>query len=207
MKLMHKELIPEECPVLWQKPFTEEVVAEEFEVKGGKWSVKDGWLTGENPGNFPGMIISRADFCENVVVEVTASTVAPCTHDINLMWNGSWDEETNTRHVAYVAGLAGWWEGKVGFEKSPDYLLNVATQIFPFEAGRNYRIQAGSIDGHIFIIVDGALVLELTDPDPIDPKRYGRIGFEAYCAKVRFRDLCIRKAVWTPLSESYIPEF
>ena len=29
----------------------------------------------------------------------------PSTHDIDCMWNGSWNERTNTRDVAYVAGL------------------------------------------------------------------------------------------------------
>ncbi len=72
------------------------------------------------------MVISRKDFYGNVLLEFTANTVLPSTHDINAMWNGSWNEQTNTRDVAYVGGLEGWWHGKVGFEKSPDYKLNAA---------------------------------------------------------------------------------
>ncbi len=207
MKLLHKELLLDECPVLYSRPFSAEMLAEDFEVKGGKWYAEDGWLIGKNRGNFPGMVISKADYFDNVLVEVTAATILPCTHDINLMWNGSWNEETNTRDVAYVAGLAGWWESKVGFEKSPEYKLNAATQLFPFEGGKEYRITAGSIDGHVFVIVDGKLVLEVTDTDPIDVRKYGRVGFEAYCAQLKFKDFAVKKAVWRPLSESYVPEF
>lgn len=207
MKLLKKEVFPDTCPILYDRPFSPESLAQDFEIRGGNWYVEDGWLIGENRGNFPGMVISRQGYYDNVILDFKASTIAPCTHDINVMWNGSWNRETDTRHVAYVAGLQGWWNGKVGFEKSPDYKLNVATPLFPFEPGRQYHIQCGSLDGHVFVMVDGALVLEVTDPDPIDVTKYGLVGFEAYCSKLRFRDFKVRKAQWTVIEESYIPEF
>jgi hypothetical protein len=186
MRLMNKELLLDQCPVLWHKELTEDVLREDFDVRSGQWRVEEGWLYGENRGNFPGMVISRKDFYGNVLLEFTANTVLPSTHDINAMWNGSWNEQTNTRDVAYVGGLEGWWHGKVGFEKSPDYKL---------------------IDGHAFIIIDGALVLEVTDPDPIDTAKYGRFGFEAYCSSIRIRDVYLRRAVAEAVEESYNPEF
>lgn len=67
------------------------------------------------------------------MLDFEARTIPPCTHDINCMWSGSWDYETNTRALAYVAGLEGWWDGKVGFEKSPEYRLNCGTQTLNFE--------------------------------------------------------------------------
>ncbi len=207
MKLLKKEIFIEECPILYDRPFTPESFAEDFQVRSGKWYVEDGWLIGENPDNSPGMAISRASYNDNVILDFTASTILPCTHDINVMWNGSWVEENNTRGVAYVAGLQGWWNGKVGFERSPEYVLNAATQLFEFVPGKEYHMQCGSIDGHVFIVVDGKLVLEIIDPDPIDYTKHGLIGFEAYCSKIRFRDLKVRKAVWTPIQESYKPEF
>jgi hypothetical protein len=207
MRLLHKELLLEECPVLWQKPITESVLASDFDIRGGDWRAKDGWLCGENRENNPGMIISREDFFGDVMLEFRAMTILPCTHDINAMWSGSWNEETNTRHVAYVGGLEGWWDGKVGFEKSPDYKLNAANPLFPFQPGQEYFVQMGSIQGHVFILIDGALVLEVTDPDPIDTTVYGRFGFEAYCSKLRFRDICLKRTVWRPIAEHYTPEF
>ena len=207
MLLVHKELLLDACPVIWKKPLTPDVIASDFDIRGGEWQVRDGWLFGKNRENNPGMIISREDFFGDVLLELRAKTVLPCTHDINLMWNGSWNYETNTRHIAYVCGLQGWWAGKVGFEKSPDYLLNAATQLFPFQPGKEYFIQAGSIRGHVFILVDGELVLEVTDPSPIDNTRYGRFGFEAYCSSIAIRDVCLRRAVWRPIEECYTPEF
>ncbi len=207
MKLLKKEIVIEECPILYDRPFTSESFAEDFDVRGGKWYVEDGWLIGENPDNCPGMAISRASYNDNVILDFKASTILPCTHDINVMWNGSWVEETNKRGVAYVAGLQGWWNGKVGFERSPEYVLNAATQLFQFVPGQEYHMQCGSLDGHAFIIVDGKLVLEITDPDPIDYTKHGLIGFEAYCSKIRFRDFKVRKAVWTDIKEHYEPEF
>ena len=154
--------------MLYDRPFDDKSLAEDWQIRGGEWQMRDGWLRGNNPLNSPGMVTSRQSFPGNVMLEFEARTVLPSTHDINWMWNGSWNEATNTRAVAYVAGLQGWWEGKVGFEKSPDYKLNVGTPLFPFEPGRTYRILSGSADGHCFVVVDGRLVLEVTDPEPIE---------------------------------------
>ena len=115
IQLMKKKLFPESMEVLYSKEFTEESIKNDFEIKGGKWYVEDGWRYGKNQGNFPGMIVSKNDYFGNVLLEFDASTVLPCTHDINVMWHGSWREDTNTRHIAYVAGLDGWWDGKVVF--------------------------------------------------------------------------------------------
>lgn len=207
MRLLQKELLLEESPVLWHKELTPEALASDFDIRGGEWCIEDGWLCGENRGNFPAMVISREDFFGDVLLEFRANTILPCTHDINAMWSGSWNYETNTRHIAYVCGLGGWWHGKAGFEKSPDYKLNAATALLPFEPGREYHVQMGSIQGHAFLLVDGALVLEITDPDPIDTSKYGRFGFEAYCSRLRFRDIRLRRARWTPVEEHYEPEF
>jgi len=153
------------------------------------------------------MIIHRDDFSGNVMVDFEARTVLPCTHDIDFMWNGSWDEATNQRGLAYVGGLEGWWGGKVGIEKSPEYKLNALTPLFSFEPGRSYTIQGGSIDGHCFVFVDGRLAIELTDPDPIDSSRYAKIGFEAYCSHIQIRNIKIWRLAWEPVDASYIPEF
>ena len=207
MQLMKKQIDLDRLPVLYSRAFSEESLREDFEVRGGEWGLEDGWLTGRNRGNFPGMIISKQDFFGAVMLDFEARTLLPSTHDINWMWSGSWNEETNTRALAYVAGLEGWWTGKVGFEKSPEYRLNCATQYLKFEPGRTYHIQSGSIGGHIFVVVDGALALEVTDPDPIDQSRFGRIGFEAYCSQIQIRNLKICRVTWQDEDTSYTPEF
>lgn len=205
--LMKKRILLDSSKVLYDKPVTKEDFQGSWTVYNSKWEVKDGWLEGENPGNWPGMAILKQDFPGNVMVEFEAQTILPSSHDINVMWNGEWLAATNQRGIAYVAGLQGWWTGKVGIEKSNDYKFMVGTPLFDFEPGKIYRIQAGSIDGHCFIIADGKLLLEAMDPDPIDNQKYTKIGFEAYCSKIRIRNIRIRQIYWESVNMKYEIEF
>lgn len=205
--IMRKQIELDRCPVLFDRPVSAQSLAEDWQIRSAEWQVEGEWLTGSNRENNPGMVTSRASYYGNVLLDFEARTVLPSSHDINCMWNGSWDEEKDQRGVAYVAGLQGWWEGKVGFEKSPEYKLNAATPLFSFDPGRTYHIQAGSIDGHAFVFVDDRLILEVTDPDPIDTSRYGLVGFEAYASKIQIRRVCVRQIVWSPRDLSYAPEF
>jgi len=207
MDLIGKRIIPENMEILYSKPFTETSIADDFDIRGGEWYADDGWLTGRNPQNNGGMIISRAKYFGDVCLEFRARTVLPSTHDIDVMWNASWDFNTNTRGVAYVAGINGWWDGKVGVEKSPDYEFNAATGLFLFEPGRIYNIQCGSVKGHIFVIIDGVLALEVTDPSPIDTSKHGLVGFEAYASHIQFTDFKVKRATFTPIQKEYPPEF
>jgi len=207
VNLMHKRIDPESMAVLYEARFTPELFEQDFEVRDGHWFVEDGWLIGESRRNFASMTLLKQPIYGPVCLDFYAKVLPPCTHDINCMWSGSWDEATNTRALAYVAGIGGWWDGKVGFEKSPEYKLNCGTKLLNFEPGREYHMQCGSVGGHVFVIVDGALAIEATDPDPIDQSKYGRIGFEAYCTRMAVRDLKVRRAECELLKEQYIPEF
>lgn len=207
MKLIHKEIDIDNFEVLYDVPFTQESFERDFEVRDGNWYVEDGFLIGESRKNFASMAIMKENFFGPVCLDFYAKVLEPCTHDINCMWSGSWNEETNTRALAYVAGIGGWWDGKVGFEKSPEYKLNCGTKLFNFEPGRLYHMQCGSVGGHVFVVVDGQLAIEATDPDPIDQNKYGRIGFEAYCTRVAFTNFKIRRAVATDKPGVYVPEF
>lgn len=205
--LMKKKILLDSSKVLYDKPVTSEDFSGLWTVHHSEWKVKDGWLVGENPGNWPGMAILKQDFPGNVMVEFEAQTIMPSSHDINVMWNGEWLSETDQRGIAYVAGLQGWWTGKVGIEKSNDYRFMVGTPLFDFKPGKTYWIQAGSIDGHCFIIADGKLLLEAMDPDPIDNQKYIKVGFEAYCSKVCIRNIRIRQIFWEPVELKYEVEF
>ena len=207
LRIIKKEVDVEGSKILFEEQFDNENFNANWKVYGGEWWIEDGWLTGKNPKNCPGMIVSKEDYFGNVLIDFEARTVLPCTHDIDVMWNGSWDEEKNQRGIAYVAGLEGWWEGKVGIEKSPKYELIVATPLFDFEPGHTYHIQAGSIDGHCFVFVDGRLILEVTDPDPIDASKYGKVGFEAYSSFLQVKNLKVYSIKWNSVDMEYAPEF
>ncbi|MHB0938216.1 MAG: hypothetical protein ACYC6A_17635 [Armatimonadota bacterium] len=205
--IMKKRILLDASPVLYDRPFSAESLAEDWEVRNAEWWHEGGAFFGRNPRPGPGCLISRARYPGNVLLDCVARTVPPSTHDIDIMWNMEWDEEKNERGVAYVAGVQGWWEGKIGLEKSPEYKLTAAVPCPWFTPGRDYHLQAGSIDGHCFIFVDGELRLELLDDHPIDAQCYARLGFEAYHSMIRISQLTVRRIAWEPRELSYPDEF
>lgn len=194
-------------PVLYDRPITLFSFVEDWEVRNASWRYEDDALIGKNDKPEPGVIFTKRGFPGNVLVDFYGQTVLPSTHDINVMWNLTWDETQHQRGAAYVAGVQGWWQGKVGIEKSPGYKLLANTPSPWFEPGKLYHIQAGSIDGHCFIFVDGILRLEVTDPDPIDSQVHTRIGFEAYQSMIKISRVVVRQIVWQEDSQNYRPEF
>ena len=205
--IMRKRIDVDASPILYNRPLSQESFQEDWEVRNARWHYQDGAFWGENPEPAPGVIFSRRAFPGDVMVEFYAQTVLPSTHDIDVMWNMSWDESRNQRGVSYVAGMMGWWNGNVGIERSPEYTMIATTPCPWFEPAREYFIQAGSVEGHCFIFVDGVLRLELTDPNPIDSTLHNRIGFEAYQSKIKIRDVVVRQIVWKEGRLSYPVEF
>lgn len=195
-----------EC-IYEMESFDEKTFNEEFEVKSGEWSVENGWAVGKNPNMCPGMIVSKKDFFGNVMVEITAKTVSPSTHDINVMINGEWDEEKDERGLAYVAGVEAFWHGNVGFEKSPEYKLTAATPLYNFNPDEEHNFKMGSVDGKVFVLVDDNFCLEIQDPEPLDVDKYGKIGFEAYSSWWKFKGLKVYKLKYEKVEEYYNSEF
>ena len=207
IKLVGKRIDPDQMPVLYDRPLTPESFEQDFEVRDGTWHVEDGWLVGENPNMSAAIILMKESFYGPVCLDFYAKVLPPSTHDINCMWSGAWKEDTNSRGLAYVAGLGGFWDRKVGFEKSDEYKLMLATKLMDFEADHVYHMQCGSIGGHVFVIVDGVVALELKDPEPIDQQKNGRVGFEAFSTRVAYTDIKVRRADFTPATERYEKEF
>lgn len=194
-------------PVLYDRPISVFSFVEDWEVRNSSWRYEDDALIGKNDKPQPGVIFTKKSFPGNVLIDFYGQTVLPSTHDINVMWNLSWDETQQQRGVAYVAGVQGWWQGKVGIEKSPDYKLLANAPSPWFEPGKLYHIQAGSIDGHCFLFVDGILRLEVTDPSPIDSQVHTRVGFEAYQSMIKISRIVVRQIVWQEDPQTYLPEF
>jgi hypothetical protein len=205
--IMRKTIDLETSPVIYDRRFTQDCFHEHWEVRNAQCWHEDGAFYIKNNLPAPGVILSKMSFPGNVLMDFYGQTVLPSTHDINVMWNLSWNEKTNTRDMAYVAGVQGWWEGKVGIEKSPEYKAIAGTPCPWFEPGKEYHIQAGSIDGHCFIFVDDKLCLEMSDPDPIDSRKHGRVGFEAYQSMIKIRSFKLRQIVWKERDLSYPKEF
>ena len=207
LQIIRKEVDVSNSKILFDEQITQVSLDKDWTIHHSEWYVENGWLYGRNSGNHPGMAILKKSFPGNVLVEFEASTVGPSTHDINAMWNGEWIDSTDQRGVAYVAGLQGWWTGKVGIEKSPDYRFMVGTPLLDFQPGRTYKIQAGSIHGHCFVFADDRLLLEAMDPAPIDNQKYSRVGLEAYSSWIKIRNLVIREISWKAVDMHYEAEF
>ncbi|MBR4888307.1 MAG: hypothetical protein IKU17_04100 [Clostridia bacterium] len=208
IQLMRYKMYPETMEVLYDRPFSEEMLKEDFELKDGRWYVdEEGWLVGENRRSSAAMLMSKGEYFGDVLIEFDAATVLPATRDINLTFHGSWDEEKNCRDVAYVFGLEGWYNGYVGFEKSPEYKFVVNTKLLDFKPGKVYHVAVGNIGNDLFVVVDGVLALEIRDPDPIDINKYGRIGFEAYCTRVKYKNLQVKRLAYEDGFTPYEPEF
>ena len=152
------------------------------------------------------MIVSKDDFFGAVMLEITAKMVAPSTHDVNIMINGEWDDEKG-RGNAYVAGMEAFWHGNIGFEKSPEYKLTAATNLFDFDPEKEHLFQLGNANGKLFVRVDGKNCLEITDPDPLDAEKYGKIGVEAFASWFKFKNLKVYKLNCERVKEYYCPEF
>ena len=74
--LMKKQILVESSEVLYEKfGFTQQEFDEQWTIHHSEWKVEDGWLVGENKGNWPGMAILKQDFPGNVLVEFEAQTV------------------------------------------------------------------------------------------------------------------------------------
>ncbi len=208
LQLVGCDVFLDDSEILYkEQEFTQEIVDRDFDVKSGEWYVEDGWVVGKNPEMCPGMLVSKADYFGNIMLELTCTMVPPSTHDINIMISGSWDDENACRDVAYVTGLEAFWHGNIGFEKSPDYKLTAANNFFKFDPTKEYRLQFGRIDNKIFVLVDGVIAHEITDPNPIDGNKYGKIGFEAFSSWWKFKDVVIKKLSYEMKRERYVKEF
>lgn len=191
--------------VLWDKPFSAASFADHWEAHGGEWTVDGDALEGRcrTPGAF---VFSRQQFPGNVLMDFRGQTVPPSTHDLDFMWNTDWDEKTQSRATGYVVGIQGWWHGKLGVERPNSRFCGMVPCPW-FRPGVEYHVQAGSIDGHCFVFVDGALKFEAIDPAPVDSRRFSRVGFEVYQSMIRVRALSIRQIEWTPAQGGYSEEF
>ena len=206
--LCGSEVYVNDSEVLYEvDEFTQEIFERDFDIKSGEWKVEDGWIIGKNPEMCPGMIVSKADYFGSVMLECTVKMIPPSTHDINIMINGSWDEVNDKRDLAYVTGMEAFWHGNIGFEKSPEYKLVAATQLFDFDPDIEHTMLFGNMDGRIFVINDGKLCLEVFDPDPIDTSKYGKIGFEAFSSWFKVKNIKVRKINYKKIPNKYIREF
>lgn len=201
--LLGKKIRVSESPVLLSYQ-PDENWQELWEPKLGHWECKDGYLIGSEPGNFGGILLSRQRFEKNVMMRFTMASVLPATRDLNAVFCTTWDEEKNYLGKCYVVGLNGWYEHKSGIERYPGSTPRALTALYHYEPGTEVEIITGAIDGHTFLMVDGVLIQELIDKDPIIG---GHVGFSPYSTILKIKDIEVREIVWERRHQFYTSEF
>lgn len=203
LRILNKEIDLNESKILYNAPLTTENMEKYWQVYNGNWHIEDGWLTAENPGDYPEFIMSRENYPGNIILDFEARVVAPYDNDINFLLHSSMYEDKKDLADSYIMSIGGWWEGKAGIERSPDYNLYAASSLFKLEPGTTYRIQGGIVEDQLFIFIDGKLAIETKDANPIDSSVHSRVGFDAYASHLQIRNLVIRQACWKPIQLSY----
>jgi len=203
--LLGKKILSDKSPVIF-KYSPDEDWKKFWTPKSGTWKYEDGYLIGEEKGNFGGILFSNERFEKDVMFSFTIGTVLPATRDVNAVFCANWDEKTDYLGDSYVCGLNGWYEHKSGIERNMGYGSNLysTTSLYQYKPGTQVRMTAGSIGGHTFMVVDDILVSELIDPQPISG---GHVGFSAYCTKLKIKDIEIREINWEVFTQEYVPEF
>jgi len=207
IKLLKKKIIVDKSPVIFRYN-PDENWKDYWLVKTGHWKQEAGWLIGEEPGNFGGILFTRERFDKNVMFSFTMGAVLPATRDLNAVFCANWDEDKDKLGESYICGLNGWYEHKSGIERQIGYgsnsTLYTTTSSYQYVPGTTVRMTVGAIDGHTFMVVDDVLVSELIDPNPI---KGGHLGFSAYCTKLKIQDIEVREIYWEDFPQLYDPEF
>ena len=203
LHLFGKKILIDKSPVLmsyhpdgnWRDFFT---------VMDGSWTQKDGWLIGTESGNKGGILFTRESYDVNVMMRFRGKTVLPAERDLNAVFCAHWDESTDYLGESYVCGLNGWYEHKSGIERNGISNLHASTTLYHYRPGEEVEMLCGAVNGHCFMVVDGVLVSELIDPQPLIG---GHVGFSPYCTRLAVTDIEIRRIAWEPFAQEYEPEF
>ena len=204
IKLFQKKIIIDKSPVI-MKYDKDDNWLDLFDACCGEWSFDGEWIVGKERGNRSADLFTKEYFEDNVMMTCTIKTGLPATRDVNAVFCARWDEEKNDEGPGYLAGLNGWWEHKAGIEKygSNDFMVSLSPT-YQYEPGKEIKMTVGAVNGHCFMVVDGELISELLDPNPLIG---GHVGFAAYCTVLMIKDVEVRKIYWEKFEQSYEPEF
>ncbi len=107
MRIMEKIIKLDSSEILFSEDFGKNGLMN-WEPASGSWTVEDGWLTGFIRENAGGMIYSKKNFPEDIMMDFIGRTVPPCGNDLNFTWNTmGWDKEKNDAGIGYIGGIQG----------------------------------------------------------------------------------------------------
>lgn len=183
-----QRIIPEQSTLLWEADFTGDW-KQDWLFSRGEWEADGGVLTGRYREDGGALIYSKQQFHGDILLDFWGQLIPPCANDLNLTFRArGWDQEKDDADCAYIAGLNGWWTRRVGLERYPESCPQALTTAFTANSGQDYHIQAGIVGNRCFLAVDGTVLLELCDPNPIEDADCGRVGLGVYASQVGFHD-------------------
>ena len=204
--LWGKKVLLDKSPVVFKYEPGDDWL-EHWEPKTGEWKCEGGYLIGAEPKSTAALLISKREYGDAIMLSFTVQAVPPATRDLNAFYFAKWNDETNFLGESYVCGVNGWYEHRSGIERDEQdgrVSLYASTALYKYQTGDFVRIDVGCIKGHSFMMVDGEIVTELQDPNPIGP---GKLGFSAYCTMLKIKDIEVRELCWEPFEQFYLPEF
>lgn len=202
--LLRKTVDLTQSEILWKKGFTPEILASDFEVGSGEWTVVDGKLRGSHPAPGGGMLYTRKSWPGDIVIDFTGYLEPPYDHDLNfVLKTEGYDRVKNDAGRGYIGGISGWYEQKAGIEKYPTCFPAALMKGIGVKAGESYRMQAGAIGGHIFLALNGEALVEMYDDTYTDFDDFGHVGIGLFASVAVVSDLTIYRPFWQERMQSY----
>lgn len=192
---------PQGDPVISGAPFTDDFsrpdLGPAWSNTGGGWRIVDGALQIEGARNHP--LWLRRRLPHDVRIEFTAKSDSPEGDlKVELFGDGvSHAVEASYTATSYVV-IFGGWNNRLDVlarldEHGRDRVERPTRRVVP---GRTYHFLIERRGSHVVAKVDGEVLVEMDDPEPLSGRGHDHFGFNNWAAKVTFDDLRI-----TPLSQ------
>ena len=182
---------------LVSEQFEGKILGEEWIAEEGKWQTARGagqdtdGVIGEPGAKYPDSFLwTKRSFSGDMAVEFDAECLSEPANDINFVICGKSPNYPPPEAKLYLFGVGGWGNTRSGVERAPDYKWKMLTGLFTIQPRRTYHILAGRLKGVFYLFVDGALIVQARDPDPLPAE--GQFAFHVYKSRVRFSRLEIR---------------
>lgn len=185
---------PVTAAVPFQDDFDRAEIGENWFASGGHWRIEDGVLRSPGVKNNP--LWLKARLPDEVVIEFDVrGESADGDIKVEVFGNG-WD------HASGYVLIFGGWSNTISIiarldEHGPVALQprgprdRVENRTVKVEKGRTYRFRIERAGGRLKWSVDGRLLLEYADPDPLRGDGHDRFGFSSWDADLYFDNLSV----------------
>lgn len=187
---------PQGDPTIAGAPFRDDFSRSElgplWNNTGGPWRIVDGRLTVQGARNHP--LWLRRRLPRDVRIEFDARSASP---DGDLKVEVFGDGVSSARTASYTATsyvvIFGGWRNTLDVlarmdEHGADRVERPSRRVVP---GQTYRFKIERRGNHIQVFVDGSLLVEMRDDQPLEGRGHDHFGFNDWDAPVSFDNLVI----------------